>query len=538
MKYGTRKMLERRRNKRPTAGIIVTAESSDRSTGDASRAVTPQKIDAIMRAANSGDTALQCQLALELEEKNWDIAHAVQTRRQALLGVKWDIVPGGESPADKKAAEDYKAALESCGRHQELDGFDNLLADLSGALLPGFAVAELVWGSGGSLAGFQSIEQRHFSFVDEPRIPRLVTTDHPSGIELDPVKFLYHNRRVRGGDPARGGLIRPLAWLHCFSNLNLKDLLRFIERYGMPFTVARVDQQSWDNERVKLKQLVRSFGPDGGGVFTKATELEMLQADKNSGDVYFKLLEYVGEAITKVLLGQTATAGDGGGWSNDNAQAQVRQDLLEADCDSVANAVNTGLTPWWMAFNAPETAAIPKMIFRYEPPEDKKALADTVKTLYDGGFEADEEEMSERFGIKLTKKTEAAKAAAPVKDAAALSAASRERMARILADAMAMAASDDDDPDAVDLLVDRQAAEFAAGNYADDWSRRMATAVLTALDNDNDAATLMAKLESNPEFLFELFDSEALADGFEQGVYGAAAEFKAARAAEMEAKDA
>ena len=88
----------------------------------------------------------------------------------------------------------------------------------------------------------------------------------------------------------------------------------------MPFVVAKVDRNAWENERGVMRNLIRSFGPNGGGVFTKSTELELLQASNSGGDVYFKLLEYTSKAITKVILGQLASSSESGGLSGGERQ--------------------------------------------------------------------------------------------------------------------------------------------------------------------------------------------------------------------------
>lgn len=65
---------------------------------------------------------------------------------------------------------------------------------------------------------------------------------------LEPDKFVYLATRENGSDPARGGLVRPLAWLHCFLNVNIKDLLSFIESYAMPGDLAKVSDSAFESE--------------------------------------------------------------------------------------------------------------------------------------------------------------------------------------------------------------------------------------------------------------------------------------------------
>ena len=119
-------------------------ETSDRETVDVSTALTPQKVDAIMRAANSGDTRDQCRLAAELLEHNIEIAQAVSTRINAVLGLHWSFEPGDDTPAAKQAAEQLAREIKAVGSG---DNFDELLEDMMGAVLPGFAISEILTGA-------------------------------------------------------------------------------------------------------------------------------------------------------------------------------------------------------------------------------------------------------------------------------------------------------------------------------------------------------------------------------------------------------
>ena len=372
-------------------------ETSDRETEDVSRGLSPEKVDSIMRAANSGDVRDQCRLAAELLEHNIEISQAVSTRINAVLGLHWSFEPGGKTPEAARAAEALSDEMRKINTN---DNFDELLEDLMGALLPGFAISEILWDNGGHIRGFSSIEQRHFTLTEGYR-PKLVTRDYPRGLVIPPDAVIYHRFRFHGKDPARGGLIRPLAWFHCFNNGTEKNLLAFMERYGMPFLVVRVDETTWQKERYNIKDLIRNFGSCGGGLFSKGTEQELLQASNTEGNVYFRMMDYVAGAINRLILGQTASSGDGGGLSKDGAQDKVRRDILESDCRRLERTINSQLCVPWTRFNFGPDVPPPRFVLDCAAPEDKLAAAQMVNTLSQAGFKADPQELSERFGMQL-----------------------------------------------------------------------------------------------------------------------------------------
>ena len=388
----------------------IILESTDRFRYNQYGSYTPERIRRIMMAADSGDTEQLCLCAREILERNWDIIGALEQRSDALLGVELDISPGGERDVDVLAAKEFKKQLFNAGDLGELDNFYDLLTHFARAAVFPFAAAEIVWNPGGSLRGFQVLDAHHFTLRDS-YTPLLITDEFPGGMPADLMRdrLIFHQMRKKS-DPTRGGLVRALTWLHCFQNWPMKDLFSFIERFGMPFVIAKVDQNTWENERAVLHSLIRNFGPNGGGVFTKGTELELLSAANTGSDnVYFRTLEFCHNAIYTLLVGQLASSSDSSGMSNGTAQTQVRQDILEADARAVEATIRSGIAAPWTRFNYP-AAAVPKLHFKVEPAEDLTTLATMVATLSGAGFKADETELSERFGMRLRYEAPAAPA--------------------------------------------------------------------------------------------------------------------------------
>lgn len=432
----------------------------------------------------------------------------------------------------------------------DLLSFESMIeTELGSGILPGFACPEIVWERGGRLAGFNPLEARHFTFLDS-RTPRLITKQHSEGVELPPAKFLLHWHRAKGGDAVRGGLIRCIAWMHCFQSNGTKFLLRFIERYGMPFTVAKVDEQSWRKDRSKLKSLIQNFGPDGGGVFSKAVELDLLQAATNTGDVYFSLLEYLRGAIERVVLGQTATSGDGGGFSNDGAQHMVRMDIKGSDCRQIAASVNHRLLPYAVAFRYGPDAPVPRMEYDLKPAKDAQAEANVIKTLGEAGWDVDEEQITEATGYKVTRRVAQPPGSSPStpstgstpstspSDAAPLSAVRTSLAAALqaLGNAAALAA-DTPDPDLPGDLADsalpaaREALPAWLGPLQADLDR------IARIEDPETFASAAAALTADLPARLEEMDTSGFEDVLTETMLAAIAGGKADKAAELAARE-
>jgi phage gp29-like protein len=272
--------------------------------------------------------------------------------------------------------------------------------------------------------------------------------------------------------------------------------------------VAKVDNATWEKERNAIKRLIRNFGSSGGALFSLNTEFQLLQASNNVGEVYFRLLEYVDDAIEKLVLGQIKTSSDTGGLSGD-AQTEVREDIRDADCVEIADAINAQLVAPWMAFNYP-SAPLPRFEFDIKPKRDLKELSETLAHLKNAGLEADPDEMSAVFGFALTR---VAPLALP---AAALSLAAESTRAPAM-------------PEAPRSPLVANAYREALGSA---WLDGLIDEIDAALSDESGEKL---KTLGRPGDLARV-DSQALASTLERTIYAAAANGMAAKAEELDLK--
>ncbi len=392
---------------------MVHWEPVDRSYADVSRGLSPRDLDSILLAANNGDTHAQQHLCLEIEEKDFQAAAALNVRRAAVQGLQHHCEPpeGMEDDAQaKEIATEADRMLQKISSVETLqpgevsfadeETFTGALGEMLGALLAGYHCMEILWQPGGvGIKGFASLPVQNIIFRMS-REPLIWSRSNPTGFPLAPFKFVFHRHKARSGDMARGGLIRPLGWLFCFERMGMKNLLRFTERYGMPFFLARLDDNSWKTERGAISQLVRNFGSDGGAVLTKAVEAELLESN-NTGDLFFKLLEYFGDWKTKTVLGQLASSASSGGLSGGDAQSQVRDDILASDCRQLAATVRRDILRPWVMWNYGEGAPVPQFCLEAKKQRDLTALSQVVLNLKNAGKTVTDEYVENTFGVEL-----------------------------------------------------------------------------------------------------------------------------------------
>ena len=392
-------------SKQPISGQLVHWENVDRYQPQQTPGMSPESLTALLELANQGEPRYQALLAKEILEKDWDTIAHVGVRSAAVTGEAWCVRPprGMENDATaikiaEHAEEDLRGVNPS---NRALLDTQGLLNHLMGGLLPGYMPAEIIWADGGAgFEGFNPIlaEAVTFRFSETPK---LWTYQQPLGIELAPNKFVVHVHRPLSGDATRGGLIRPLGWMFLMSMYGVKNLVRFVEKFGMPFVTARVDETDFDKSRAVLGSLIRNFGSNGGGVFTKAVELQLLEAVNSGGDVFFATAKYWGDAKKLVILGQLASSGESGGLSGGDAQSEVREDLRDHDVKQIERSMRQDLLRPWTMFNHGADAPVPEFHIESEEDEDLEGRSKVYVNLANAGWRVKQKNIEEQFGVEV-----------------------------------------------------------------------------------------------------------------------------------------
>jgi len=340
---------------------------------------------AILREIDAGALSAGMELFEEMEEKDPHLYAVANTRRLALTGLDWQVVSAAEveETAERTAADDA-AAFAREALHQ-VEGFDEALSHLSLATGRNLAVAELVWNTAGAglrLAEICPVDFTRLVFDDLGQL-RILTQDEPVyGIDLPPNKFLIHAPQSAGAHPTRGGLLRVTAMVYLAKNLALKDWMIFAEVFGMPVRIARYEPSATTAEKRELLNMLESLGSTAAGIFSRAVELQIIEANRGSaGPPYERLIEFLNREMSKAWLGQTLTTettGASGSFAASQVHEEVRQDILADDIRKEGRMIRRGLLAPLCRLQFGPEAPVP--YFRRKPGRTKevKALADVI----------------------------------------------------------------------------------------------------------------------------------------------------------------
>lgn len=229
-----RRLLRSTQTPRPETREVAVSQVTDKYSEYPSDGLTPVRLAEIFKEADAGDVLRQAELFEEMEEKDPHLFSQLQTRKNAVTGLDYEVIPfDSDDPRDKEIAEFVEAQIGG------IEGFEDVMLDLLDAIGKGFAVSEIMWSydEGHVVVGdIRSRHQKRFFWDTVDDSFKVRTQDAPEGILLPKNKFIVHKYKARSGHPSRAGVLRVVSWMYLFKNYTLKDWVAFCEVFGMPLT--------------------------------------------------------------------------------------------------------------------------------------------------------------------------------------------------------------------------------------------------------------------------------------------------------------
>lgn len=386
-------------SKKPIIDEIAVHSIYDKYSSYPSNGLTPVRLATLFREADAGNVYRQMELYEEMEEKDPHLFSQLQTRKNAVIGLDFDVLPFSDDTRDKEIAKFVTECIDG------LESIEDIFLDILDAIGKGFSVNEILWAYDEGRVVIEDIKWKHqkkFLFDDNDYL-RVMTAEEPMGILLPENKFVVHKYKAKSGHPSRAGVLRVCAWMYLFKNYDVKDWVAFAEVYGMPLRVGTYNANTTKEDKEALMMAVSMLGSDAAGIISDSTKIDFHEASKSSSqDIYQALASFCNAEMSKAILGQTLTSevGDTGSYAASKTHAGVRQDLLEADCKALAQVFLRDVIRPLCYFNFGETKRLPYLKFHYEPPEDLKASAETYSILIkDMSLPIAADHVYDKFGI-------------------------------------------------------------------------------------------------------------------------------------------
>ncbi len=306
-------------------------------------------------------------------------AHAgsvLQTRALAVAGREYDVLPASDDDGDVEIAAFVKDALTDANLTQGLQ-------ELGQAVLYGYFVSEVIWTErdGRVVPGkFIGKHPRRFIF-DMDRNLRMLTPQNMIDGEPVPDRKFITVSYGSTDNPYGSGLGQKLWWPVWFKKNGIKFWLTFLEKFGSPTAVGKYPTGTAADQQAALLDAIDAIQNDAGVKIPDTMAIELLEATRGGDAGYRELCEYFDRQISKAVLGQTAsTEGTPGKLGNEEAQEDVRKDILKADADLLCEHLNATVVRWMVDINFPD-ADYPTIWIRTDDDEDLNGLAARDKIL-------------------------------------------------------------------------------------------------------------------------------------------------------------
>lgn len=322
------------------------------------------------------------------------VAATWQQRRLGLIKCDMVVEPGGDDAASKAAAEALHEELEAIN-------WDDITDKMLYSVFYGWGVAEVIWRPNGSMVSFDRIVVRDRARFRFDRLGNLYLWASGSGwVRMPDQKFWT----IRSGgdhhdDPYGLGLAHSLYWPVFFKRNDIKFWLVFLEKFGMPTTMAKMPPGAVADpaQREKAVEMLQLIAVDAGIVVPDNIVVELLEASRSGTADYSGMHDAMNKAISKIVVGQTMTTEDGSSLAQAKVHEGVSESILEADSDLLCGTFNQGPAKWWTEWNFP--GAKPPRIFRNTAPqEDLAARAERDVKIKSLGYSPTEEYINETYG--------------------------------------------------------------------------------------------------------------------------------------------
>ncbi|MES2596369.1 MAG: DUF935 family protein [Verrucomicrobiota bacterium] len=391
--------------------------------------LSAERLQGILRAAEAGDTADLFSLYRDIRIGHAHSQTVLNQRQLNALNKTLTIVPADEKNPDDLIAAKACRVLTSHPSWQVsalahlIKGHFYPLAVLEQTFVPApsFHPLGLRW-----LPGDWRGVPFHLLDFTEGRL-RLWNCDAHTGARAatkrdigedvhgqhSDMRHIVHRGHLLTDIPDNwGGPMRAVLFWWLFAVMDRDWWVRFLDRFGAPFLVARVD-----SEDEKSKRLITSAFSAAtklfGLVVSKETDIQVnAVATSSHGEAFEKLQSFANGEISKLFLGQTMTvtaqaSGLGGG-----AQAEVQENTLgdiEAwDLTVLAATANSSIIGPFLRINGLRGSAI--MQVATDTTRELTAKTSFLKAATEAGLEPTDEaieSLSKASGIQLRRKAAA-----------------------------------------------------------------------------------------------------------------------------------
>ncbi|WP_427193670.1 DUF935 domain-containing protein [Treponema denticola] len=385
----------------------VANSNRDLWSGGLVAGLTPERLASILDKVRRGDIPAEyLEIAGELEERDAHYRSVLSTRKHAIEGLEMYVQSAGD---DKEALAIAEAVTEDIAEHSDMMDLRKNALD---ALGKGFSVNEIIWNTSGSRwkpDTFIFRDPRWFAYNKETGLLSLRDVYGMELSPLDPYKFIIHEPNLLSGKQITSGLSFTALFYWLVKTYDVTSWAAFADRFGYPVRLGKYGRKATKEDIATLKRAVAAIGSDVGAVIPDSMVIDIIESKTTSGtsEVYEKIADWSDKQLSKLVLGQTASAeGTPGKLGDSQDQQAVRQDILKADVRQLEQTLNRDLVIPYVKFNFGRQERYPKLRIKYVEPKNVQLIVDSVTKLVPLGLKVKSQEMNTLLGLSSPEKND------------------------------------------------------------------------------------------------------------------------------------
>ncbi|MDX2110614.1 MAG: DUF935 domain-containing protein [Verrucomicrobiota bacterium] len=364
--------------------------------------LTPEYLAGILASAMEGDSQALLTLATDMEEREPHYASVIGTRKLAVSGLDFQVESVSDNADDVKQADAIRELVRT-------DAFSNLLDDLLDALAKGFSVCEIMWERSSTQwwpGEFKWRDPRWFTFhrdTDQIYLRNQTAAIDPPGDPLAPYKFIVHYPRIRNGLRIYGGLGRLAATSYMCKNYDLRDMMRFLEKFGHPLSLGRYAAGATESDLATLRRAVIGIGVDAAAILPDSMRIEFEQPPNVTGaeKLFLGIADWLDRQVSKAVLGQTMTTDSGSSYSQAKVHDEVRDDIKRSDTKKLCATLNRDLVQAFidLNFGPRERGQYPRIYVPFKEEFDPKEFSEALANLVPLGLRVEQSVIRDKMGL-------------------------------------------------------------------------------------------------------------------------------------------
>lgn len=358
----------------------------------------PERLAAILRAADRGDPIQYLELAETIEERDPHYQGVIGTRRRAVSQIEITVEAGSDDPVHERHAQELRDWLKR-------DELTDELFDILDCIPKGYSFTEIIWDTSEGQwqpRGLERRDPRWFRFEQHNLTIPVMLDDHGQEVPLPAFKFIYAQIKAKSGLALRSGLSRVAMWGWLFKAYTQRDWAIFSQTYGQPLRVGKWAAGASEEDKNTLFNAVANIAGDCAAIIPDSMMIEFIETSNvgSSSDLYEKRSNWLDMQISKAVLGQTATTDSvTGGLGSGKEHGEVREDIERSDARALTAILNRDLVRPFVQLNHGMQTHYPRLKIERPEAEDQEALARTLAIYVPLGLRVKEDEVRGKLGL-------------------------------------------------------------------------------------------------------------------------------------------